>query len=315
MRIHVHDLLREQADLRGDAPALTYRDVTIDYARLYDACRALAAGLRPRPRARRPRRDLARQADSRPSWRSSVPRSPAACSCRSTRCSRATQVAYILDDCDVRVLITTRQRWEPLRDDAEDCRELARRRARRRPTPERRRPTAGSGCTPVGRFCGDAVDPTAAEPAGDRPRHGGDPLHLGQHRPAEGRRARPPQPDRRRGERQPATCGNTADDVILSALPLSFDAGLQPADDRVRGRRPRRARELPARRATSSGCARKHGVTGLTCVPPLWIQLAEPDWPEEATASPALLRQHRRPDAASDARPAARDLPAAPARS
>ena len=45
-------------------------------------------------------------------------------------------------------------------------------------------------------------------------------------------------------------------------------------------------------------CA-QHGVTGLTCVPPLWIQLAEQTWPEEATRTPALLRQHRRPDAAS----------------
>jgi acyl-CoA synthetase (AMP-forming)/AMP-acid ligase II len=29
-------------------------------------------------------------------------------------------------------------------------------------------------------------------------------------------------------------------------------------------------------------CAR-HGVTGLTCVPPLWFQLAEQEWPDEAT--------------------------------
>ena len=45
MRIHLHDLLREQAALRGDAPAVTYRDATLDYASLYDACRALAVGL------------------------------------------------------------------------------------------------------------------------------------------------------------------------------------------------------------------------------------------------------------------------------
>ena len=35
--------------------------------------------------------------------------------------------------------------------------------------------------------------------------------------------------------------GNTADDVILAALPLSFDAGLQPADHGVQRRRARRA--------------------------------------------------------------------------
>jgi len=31
-------------------------------------------------------------------------------------------------------------------------------------------------------------------------------------------------------------------------------------------------------------CAR-HGVTGLTCVPPLWIQIAEQAWPAAATRS------------------------------
>jgi acyl-CoA synthetase (AMP-forming)/AMP-acid ligase II len=31
-------------------------------------------------------------------------------------------------------------------------------------------------------------------------------------------------------------------------------------------------------------CAR-HRVTGLTCVPPLWLQLIGLDWPAEATAS------------------------------
>ena len=43
-------------------------------------------------------------------------------------------------------------------------------------------------------------------------------------------------------------------------------------------------------------CA-KHGVTGLTCVPPLWIQIADQEWPAEATASHALLREHGRADA------------------
>ena len=37
--------------------------------------------------------------------------------------------------------------------------------------------------------------------------------------------------------------------------------------------------------ATSSRLCARHGVTGLTCVPPLWIQLADRDWPAEATAS------------------------------
>ena len=56
-------------------------------------------------------------------------------------------------------------------------------------------------------------------------------------------------------------------------------------------------------------CA-KHRVTGLTCVPPLWIQLAEQLDPG-GQRLPALLRQHRRTHAAGDPRPAAGHLPPA----
>ena len=102
---------------------------------------------------------------------------------------------------------------------------------------------------------------------------------------------------------------NTADDVILSALPLSFDAGFS---------------QLTTAFAVGAHvillnyllpgdvvklCA-KHKVTGLTCVPPLWLQIADLEWPAEAAASTALLRQHRRSDAEDDARSAADDLPA-----
>src|SRR4029453_6773975 len=77
---------------------------------------------------------------------------------------------------------------------------------------------------------------------------------------------------------------NTATDVILSVLPLSFDAGFS---------------QLTTAFSTGAHvvlmnyllpgdvvrlCA-KHGVTGLTCVPPLWIQLAEQRWTPEASAS------------------------------
>ena len=50
--------------------------------------------------------------------------------------------------------------------------------------------------------------------------------------------------------------GNDADDVILAALPLSFDAGPQPGHDRLPRRRARRARELPAAARHRAGSAR-----------------------------------------------------------
>jgi acyl-CoA ligase (AMP-forming) (exosortase A-associated) len=78
--------------------------------------------------------------------------------------------------------------------------------------------------------------------------------------------------------------GNDGDDVILAALPLSFDAGLsQVTTAFAAGAHVVLVNYLLARDVVRL-CAR-HGVTGLTCVPPLWIQLAAADWPAEATAS------------------------------
>ena len=51
---------------------------------------------------------------------------------------------------------------------------------------------------------------------------------------------------------------------------------------------------------------RSERVTGLTAVPPLWIQLAQLEWPAGIDRAPALLRQHRRAHAARDADGAAR---------
>jgi acyl-CoA ligase (AMP-forming) (exosortase A-associated) len=78
--------------------------------------------------------------------------------------------------------------------------------------------------------------------------------------------------------------GLTDEDVVLSVLPLSFDAGLSQLTTTfdvgghvvlvnylVPGDVPRL-------------CAR-HGVTGLTCVPPLWIQIADLAWPAEAVGT------------------------------
>ena len=78
--------------------------------------------------------------------------------------------------------------------------------------------------------------------------------------------------------------GNTADDVLLAALPLSFDAGFSQLTTAfaVGAHVILMNYLLPG--DVPRLCAR-HGVTGLTCVPPLWIQIAEQKWPEEARAS------------------------------
>ena len=74
---------------------------------------------------------------------------------------------------------------------------------------------------------------------------------------------------------------NTSEDVILSVLPLSFDAGLSQVTTafsvgaHVVLMNYLLPREVPK-------LCEKYGVTGLTCVPPLWIQLVDVQWPESA---------------------------------
>ena len=74
--------------------------------------------------------------------------------------------------------------------------------------------------------------------------------------------------------------GNIQDDVILAALPLSFDAGFSQLTTAfsVGAHVVLMNYLLPA--DVVRLCAR-HRVTGLTCVPPLWIQIADQDWPAE----------------------------------
>ena len=78
--------------------------------------------------------------------------------------------------------------------------------------------------------------------------------------------------------------GNTAQDVILSVLPLSFDAGLSQVTTAFAvGAHCVLINYLLAQDVPRL-CA-QYQVTGLTCVPPLWHQLVEATWPAEATRS------------------------------
>jgi acyl-CoA ligase (AMP-forming) (exosortase A-associated) len=76
---------------------------------------------------------------------------------------------------------------------------------------------------------------------------------------------------------------NTSDDRILSALPLSFDAGLSQLTTAFAvGASVVLLNYLTARDLVSA-CAEQR-VTALTGVPPLWNQLAQQHWPSDATA-------------------------------
>lgn len=76
--------------------------------------------------------------------------------------------------------------------------------------------------------------------------------------------------------------GHTAADTVLSLLPLSFDAGFsQLSTSLVAGAHVVLVNYLTPREVVRL-CA-KHAVTALTCVPPLWLQLAAQEWPTAST--------------------------------
>ncbi len=77
---------------------------------------------------------------------------------------------------------------------------------------------------------------------------------------------------------------NTADDRLLAVLPFSFDYGLSQLTTAFLSGACVVLLEYLMPRDVINAIAR-YQITGLAAVPPLWIQLAELDWPKEASNS------------------------------
>ncbi len=75
-----------------------------------------------------------------------------------------------------------------------------------------------------------------------------------------------------------------ADDVTLAVLPLSFDYGQNQLLSTWYAGGCVVPLDYLTPRDVIKACA-KHGVTTLAAVPPLWVQLAEQDWPKDASAA------------------------------
>ena len=124
MRSQIHHLVAEAARARGDAPALTYKDVTLTYAQLWHEVRDFGAALSVRGLRRGDR--VAVYLDKRIETVTAlfgasagggvfVPINPLL---------RPKQVSYILQDCDVRVLVTSPERLALLREELEQCKSV-----------------------------------------------------------------------------------------------------------------------------------------------------------------------------------------------
>jgi acyl-CoA synthetase (AMP-forming)/AMP-acid ligase II len=77
---------------------------------------------------------------------------------------------------------------------------------------------------------------------------------------------------------------NSAQDVILAVLPLSFDAGLSQLTTAFNVGAHVVLMNYLLPNDVVRLCA-KHRVNGLTCVPPLWNQLADQKWPDEVRSA------------------------------
>ena len=77
--------------------------------------------------------------------------------------------------------------------------------------------------------------------------------------------------------------GLAGDDVTLAVLPLSFDYGQSQLLSTWYAGGCVVPLDFLFPKDVAKACA-KHGVTTLAAVPPLWVQLTEIDWPEEARA-------------------------------
>ena len=268
MRMHFHHLVSEAAAARPERPALTYGDETVGYAGLWEQVAAFGAALHALGIGRGERvaihlekrvENVVAMFGSSAAGAVFVPVNPLL---------KAKQVAHILGDCQVRVLVTTPERLALL-DELGSVEHVV---------------LVGGGEPADGVYRWE--DLLTASP-GELPDHGVLDIDMAAILYTSGSTGLPKgvvlsHRNLLAGAESVSTyLENDEDDVILAALPLSFDAGLSQVTTAFR----RRAHVVLVNyllpRDIVKLCA-KHRVTGLTCVPPLWIQLADLAWPEEA---------------------------------
>ena len=279
MRTQLHHLVAGAANEHGNAPALTFKDVTLTYAQLWREVRGFGAALHGLQLRRGDRvavylhkqiKTVTALFGASAGGGVFVPVNPLL---------RPKQVGYIMRNCDVRILVTSPERLTLLREELDECKSVEHVVLVGRYDP------ASAAVEPSGRYtvscwpvatesgppsAGDAIDTDMAAilyTSGSTGLPKG--VVLSHRNLIAG------------AESVSDYLGNTADDVILSALPLSFDAGFSQLTTAfsVGAHVVLLNYLLPADVARL--CAR-HRVTGLTCVPPLWVQIADQDWPTEA---------------------------------
>lgn len=271
------DLLLHQAEHRPEAIALCYRDSHWTYAALAEQTRAVAHGLRALGLARQERvavylpkriETVTALYGTSLAGGTFVPVNPLL---------KPEQVGYILNDCNVRVLVTARDRYRLLAPILATCHDL-----HSVILIDAEDEPAAPGLRMLG-WQALLTAPTQPLPRGID-------LDMAAILYTSGSTGRP------KGvvlshrnlvcgaESVAQYLGNNPDDRILAVLPLSFDAGLSQLNTAfVAGARAVLLDYLLPQDVLKT--AAREGITGITAVPPLWIQLAALAWPAQAQQS------------------------------
>lgn len=278
MAMLIHDLILEQAERRPDARALIYQEAVLSYSALAGQLQAVARGLRALGLSR-----LERVAVYLPKRLETVSALFGAALAGGVfvpvnHLLKAAQVAHILRDCNVRVLITSRERAELLEPVLAECHDLrtlvlvdvA------QPPPDLHHLEVLSWQALLAAEAALPARPIDMDMAAILYTSGSTGKPKGvvlSHR------------NLLTGARSVAQyLGNHSGDRVLALLPLSFDAGLsQLTTTFVAGASAVLMDYLLARDVLKT--LAQEGITGLTAVPTVWVQLAQLAWPEAARRS------------------------------
>lgn len=280
MRTNVSDLLADWAGRTPDAPALTYKDRTVSYAELWDLVKLGAARLRKLGISRGER--VAIYLDKRIETVAALfaVAAEGALFVPVNHILKPAQVGHILRDCGARLIVTTPDRLNQLSEVLDD-------------SPVEAVVLVGATVTD------DSVtievhrwdEWTTSSPALEPPPAVGtidlDPAAILYTSGSTGLPKGVVLSHRNLivgAESVSGYLGMDDSDVVLSILPLSFDAGLSQVTTSFSVGAHCVLMNYLLPHDVPRLCS-AHEVTALTCVPPLWLQLLSVDWPDSATRS------------------------------